>query len=164
MTNPEDSLRRFEAALGAFSKMTGEGEEKGLGDARCPKCGASNFVAGSDLYTEALIRLEEPGTGAQAPLVPGFTDAQIVAKFKPPRRKSSLTRTLLVAIPLGAGVAYVFRRYGSTLGQLAAMVAIVLTIVVLMTTLRRNSDDYYDRRQRWRKLHVCRNCGQIVAG
>lgn len=163
MTNPEDSLRRFEAALGAFSKMTGEGEEKGLGDARCPKCGASNFVAGSDLYTEAIVRLEEPGAN-QEPLVPGFTDAQIVAKFKPPRRKSAATRTLIVAIPLAVGVYYVFHRYGSTLGQLAAMAAIVVTIVVLMTTLRRNSDDYYDRRQRWRKLYVCRNCGQIVAG
>src|SRR5581483_6966301 len=51
MTNPDDGLRRFEAALGAISKMTGEGQEQGLGDARCPECGASDFVAASDLYS-----------------------------------------------------------------------------------------------------------------
>ncbi|HVX41367.1 MAG TPA: hypothetical protein VHB25_17515 [Gemmatimonadaceae bacterium] len=164
MTNPDDGLRRFEAALGAISKMTGEGEEPGLGDARCPKCGASNFVSAPDLFTEALVRLEEPSANASIEHVPGFTDARIVTRFKPPRRKSAMGRVLVVGIPLAAAVYYVFHRYGSTLGQLAAMAAIVITIVVLMTTLRRNSDDYYDRRQQWRKLHVCRNCGQLVAG
>ncbi len=163
MPNPEDGLRRFEAALGAISKMTGEGQDRGLDEARCPKCGGSTFVAAADLYSEAMLRLEEPSAAKEGPLAPGFTDAQIIAKFKPPRRNSAIGRTLLFAVPLAAAAYYVFRRYGSMLGQLTAMAATVLTIVVLMTTLRRNSDDYYDRRQRWRKLFVCRDCGQIIS-
>jgi hypothetical protein len=64
MTSPDDGLERFEAVLGAISKITA-GEE-GLVGARCPKCNASDFAKGSDVFDEARARLEEPGSESQA--------------------------------------------------------------------------------------------------
>ena len=31
------------------------------------------------------------------------------------------------------------------------------------TTVRRLSDQYYHGKQRWNKLYMCRQCGQLVA-
>lgn len=162
MTKPDDALRRFEATLGAISKMTTGEEQEGLRDARCPRCGSSDFVAASDLYTQAVVRQDEPAASSAQAHDAGLSDAQILAKFSPPRRKSAIGPALVAAIPLGAGAYYVYWRLGSILGQLAAMAAAVLTIVVFMTRLRRNSDDYFDRRRQWRKLYVCRKCAQVV--
>jgi hypothetical protein len=42
-------------------------------------------------------------------------------------------------------------------------VAFLVTLTVFMTWMRRYSDQYYDRRKRWRSLYMCRRCGQLVA-
>jgi hypothetical protein len=161
----DDDIRRIEAVFGAISKIAaGEEPDTELSDARCPKCGKSSFVRVSDLYTEAVVRLEANPEGANVVRVGGMTDVQIIAKLKPPRRKSAAGRVLAVAIPLGAGAYYVYRRFGDSLGQLAIVVSIVLTVIVLLTTMRRLSDDYYHRRRRWNSLFMCRECGQLVAG
>ena len=47
----DDPLTKFEAVLGAISKITSEDDT--LVGARCPSCGASDFVAVSDLYAPA---------------------------------------------------------------------------------------------------------------
>src|SRR5262249_30705874 len=135
----------------------------GLGDARCPKCGKSDFIRVSDLYSEVVVRIEENPASANEVHVGGWKDGRIAARLKPPRRKSAVGRMLLVAIPLGAGAYYVYRRFGDSLGQLAIVVAIVATVIVLLTSLRRLSDEYYHSRRRWNSLFMCRECGQLVA-
>jgi len=157
----DDGLERFEAALGAISKITSE--DRDLVGARCPACGASDFVKIADLFAEAAGRLEEQPGSADAVREGGMTDAQIVKKFSPPRQKSAAGRVLAVAIPLSAIAFYLYRRFGDTVGQSAIAAAVVVTVIVLLTTLRRLGDEYYHRRRRWNSLFMCRRCGQLVA-
>jgi hypothetical protein len=158
-----DDIERIEAVFGAISKIaTGEELETGLDDARCPKCGKSNFVRVSDLYSEAVGRIESDPANANVVHVGGMTDLRIVARLKPPRRKSAAGRVLVVAIPLGAASYYSYTRLGD-IGQLVIVASIVITVIVALTSLRRLSDEYYQARRRWNSLFMCRECGQLVA-
>jgi hypothetical protein len=157
-----DGLDGFEAMLGAFSNLGNEGT--GLGDARCPKCGASAFVKVSDLYSDTVNHVAEAGTAASAPGPGGMSEAQILATLGPPRRRSALGRTAVVAIPLAIAVVLVYRRFGGVPAQFAGVAAAVVTLVVFMSTLRRRSDEYHDRRNEWHHLHMCQQCGQLVRG
>src|SRR5215216_3350717 len=130
-------LDKVEAIFGAIAKITSGDESPALGNARCPKCRASDFIQVTDLYSEAVGRLEESPESADQSRVGGLSDAQIVRKLAPPKRRSALVIPLLVAIPLGAVAFYIYRRYGDTAGQFSAIVAGVATIVVLMTMLRK---------------------------
>jgi len=134
-----------------------------LRDARCPKCGASDFVAVSDLYSESVGRIEDAAEPSDVERVGGMTDAQIVREFTPPRRRSATGITLAVAVPLGAAAYWAYRRFGDNLGQVAIVVAIVVTIITLLTKLRSYSDRYYHDRQRWNRMYLCRKCGQRIA-
>lgn len=159
----DDELRWIEAALGAVSKLNADETQDDLRGAHCPKCNASNFAKVSDLYSESVARLEQEPDSARTVRDGGMTDIQIVEKFRPPRRKTAASPTLAVAIPLGATTFYLYRRFGENVGQISAVVAGVVTVAVLMTSLRRLSDQYYHRRQRWNSLFMCRQCGQLVA-
>jgi len=161
MTASDDGLERFEAILGAISKIT-SGDE-GLVEARCPKCNASSFAKVSDLYEGACARLAEHEAAAGVVRDSGMTDLQIVEKFRPPRRRSVLGRAIAVAVPLSAVAFYLNQRFGATVGQISAAVALIATVIVVMTSLRRFSDQYYSRRHRWNSLYMCRQCGQLVA-
>jgi hypothetical protein len=161
MTSPDDGLGRFEAVLGAISKITA-GEE-GLVGARCPKCNASDFAKASDLFDEARARLEDQSSEPSDARYAGMTDLQLIDKFRPPERRSALGRAIIVAVPLSAAAFYVYQRFGATVGQIAIGVALVTTVVVLMTRARRLSDEYYARRSRWNSLYMCRRCGQVVS-
>lgn len=159
----DDEIRRIEAVFGAISRIAGgEEPESELRDARCPKCGKSDFARVSDIYSEAAGRLQDDPAEATVVRAAGLSDAQIVEKFRPPQRKSAALTVALVAIPMGAVAAYLYKRFGEGIGQLAIGVAIVVTVIVLLTTLRRASDDYYARRRRWNGLFMCRHCGQVV--
>src|SRR5579885_3570437 len=119
----DEEIRKIEAVFGAISKIAaGDEPDTELTDARCPKCGASSFARVSDLHTESVVRLEVHPEESNVERVAGLSDLDIVRKFKPPRRKSAVTRVLLVGIPLGAGAYYVYRRFGDSLGQLAIVV------------------------------------------
>ena len=159
----DDEIERIEAMFGALSRITsGEEPDSGLHDARCPKCGKSDFARAMDIYSEAAARLQEEPAAADAVHFAGLSDRQLVARLSPPQRKSPALPVLMVAVPLGALAALAYLRLGDTIGQIAIGLAIVVTVIVLMTTLRRVSDDYYDRRSRWNRLFICRNCGQLV--
>ena len=158
----ERDLERFAAALDAVAKITTDGDPDLVG-ARCPKCDASDFVAIQDLYPDAVSRLETEPDSGDVVRVGGMTDNQIVRKFKPPRRKSAATPVVAAAIPLGVGAYYAYRRFGDNIGQTAIVAAVVITVIVLMTSLRRVSDQYYHARKRYRSLFMCRKCGQLVA-
>ena len=160
-TMADDELRWIEAALGAVSKLNADEVQDDLRDARCPKCKESDFVRVSDLFSESVARLEDNPDSAHT--VGGMTDRQIVAKFRPPRRRSAIGTTLMFAIPLGAAAYYGYRRLGSDTGQIVIAVAIVVTVIVGITRVRKYSDEYYHRRQRWNSLYMCRRCGQLVA-
>jgi hypothetical protein len=157
----DDELGKFEAVFGALSKMTSGEEDNTLGDARCPKCNASSFVKVSELYEGATFRRElgEPNT---TPGDAGLTDEKILSRFAPPPRRSAVTRAVVVAVPLGVAVGYVFKRFGADVGEGAAIGAVVIVIIVLLTSMRRLSDEYYIGRARWRKLYMCRQCGEVV--
>ena len=159
----DDEIRRIEAVFGAISRIAGgEEPESELRDARCPKCGKSDFTRLSDIYSEAVGRLQADPAEATVARVAGLSDAQIVEKFRPPERKSAALTVALVAVPMGAVAAFLYKRFGAEIGELAIGVAIVVTVIVLLTTLRRASDDYYARRRRWNGLFMCRHCGQVV--
>src|SRR5512146_1079787 len=159
----DDEIRRIEAVFGAISRIaSGEEPESELRDARCPKCGKSDFARLSDIYSEAVGRLQEVPAEATVARIAGLSDAQLVEKFRPPERRSAALTVALVAVPMGAVAAFLYMRFGEGVGQLAIGVAIVVTVIVLMTTLRRVSDDYYARRRRWNGLFMCRHCGQVV--
>jgi hypothetical protein len=159
----DDEIRRIEAVFGAISRIaSGEEADAELRDARCPKCGKSDFARLSDIYSEAAGRLQDDPADATAVRVAGFGDAQIVEKFRPPERKSPALTVAMVAVPMGAIAAFLYKRFGEGVGQLAIGVAVVVSVIVLLTTLRRTSDDYYARRRRWTGLFICRHCGQVV--
>ena len=155
-------LDGFEAMLGAFSNVGKEGT--GLAGARCPKCGAADFVKVSDLYSDTVRHAEEAGTVASAPGPGGMTEAEILDRFGPPRRRSAIGRTVAVAIPLAVAVFFVYRRFGGVLAQSASIAAAIITVVMFMKTLRRRSDEYHDRWDQWHHLHMCQQCGQLVRG
>jgi hypothetical protein len=158
-----DGFREFEAVLGALSKMTSdETVSDDLLDARCPKCNASSFIKITDLYDQARLRLEESEGVAGPPLVAGLSDEDILERFAPPQRRSPLWRIGVPAVVLGAIVILVLRQFGVTAAELAAAGALVLLVGITLTTFRKLGDDYYDRRRRWRKLYICRKCGQLV--
>jgi DNA-directed RNA polymerase subunit RPC12/RpoP len=161
MTASDDGPERFEAMLNAISKIT-SGDE-GLIGARCPKCGASSFVKVSDLFDDARGRLEEQGSASSDVREGGLTDLQIVETFRPPQRRSAIGRVIAVAVPLFVVAFYLYRRFGATVGQISTATALIATMIVLMTSLRRLSDEYYDRRHRWNSLYMCRRCGEVVA-
>lgn len=157
-----DELERFEAILGAVSRsLSDDGNDDRLADARCPKCEASSFIRVSDLYEDAVRRLSE-GAAADVVREGGRTDSQIVARLAPPERRSARVIVAAVAVPLGAVSFYLYRRFGDTIGQASIVITLVVTAIVLLTTLRRLSDEYYARRQEWNTLFMCRRCGQLV--
>jgi hypothetical protein len=158
----DHDLQRLEAALGAVAKITSEGSPDMIG-ARCPKCDASDFVSISDLFPEAVGRLEDNPDAGDVVRVGGLTDLQIVKKFRPPRRKSAFGVVALVAIPLSAAAYYAYTHLGDTIGQASILAAIIIVVMVLLTSIRRLSDRYYSERRRWRSLFMCRKCGQLVA-
>ncbi len=158
----EDNLRKIEAAFDVVAKLTSGVEGGALLDARCPRCKGTDFTDLPDLYSAAFGRIDENPEAANTTAEGGMTNAQMLERFAPPQKKSPLPRVLLFAIPLGAGAAYVYQRFGPTPGQFAFMGAGVVTIVVLLTTLRRVSDDFYARRREWRRRYMCRKCGQLV--
>jgi hypothetical protein len=159
----DDKLRQFEAILGAVSKVTSDEVGGELIDARCPQCKASDFAQVSDLYVDALNRIDEAPDQADAVREGGMTNAQMVAKFKPPTRKSPALRVIIVAILTGAPAFYINQRFGETPGQFAYIGAAVASVIALLTGLRKYSDQYYAARKRWRHLYMCRKCGQLVA-
>jgi hypothetical protein len=162
----DDELARFEAMMGALSKSLagdGAGEDDALAGARCPKCEASSFVRVSELYDDAVRRLDEPGGGAETARQGGRTDLQIVERLGPPRRRSALRTVLVVGVPLGAVAFYVYRRFGGTIGQGSIVLTLIATLIVFLTTVRRLSDDYYKKRNQWNRLFMCRRCGQLVS-
>jgi hypothetical protein len=158
----DDQLQWFHAAVNAVSKIDSP-EDNELRDARCPKCNASAFVNAADLYYESAGRVEDAPNAPEVVRVGGMTDMQIVRRLRPPKRKSALRVGLLVAIPLSVTVFYVYRRFGDDAATFAGIAAFLVTLIVFMTRLRRYSDEYYARRKRWRALHVCSRCGQLVA-
>jgi hypothetical protein len=96
-------------------------------------------------------------------LVAGMTNAYIVKKFAPPERRSPLITPILVAIPLGI-IALVLRsRVSADAGLFTAVGAGVIVLGVLMTSVRKRSDEYYKARKLWQSLYMCRKCGQLVA-
>jgi hypothetical protein len=157
---PDDDLRWLEGMLGAASKD----ERADMRGARCPACGASDFISVSDLYAESLGRIEESGGPGAIPRDGNFSPDEIVRKFAPPRQRSALAVAIGVAIPLAAIAFYAYRRFGDTIGSTSAIIAAVATVTVLMTFARKFSDEYYYARRKWNRLHVCRKCGQVVAG
>lgn len=160
----DDEFDKIEKVFGALSKMSlGDDAPDAMTDARCPKCGASNFVNVPDLFDAAVIRRESPGDDAGSVREGGLTDAEILSRFSPPTRRSAAGRAIAAAIPLGVVVFFVLQRYGSLIGELAGFGAAIIVIMVLMTGMRRFSDEYYARRARWRKTYMCRDCGQLVA-
>lgn len=159
---PDERLEWFEAAMHAVSKIDTDTNE--LVGARCPKCNWSSFASVYDVYSESVGRLEDASSeGANAERIAGLTDAQIVSRLRPPTRKSALRFALLIAVPLAAGAFFILRRFGDNIGEFAFVVAFIIALTVFMTRLRRYSDEYYDRRKRWRSLYMCRRCGQLVA-
>jgi hypothetical protein len=158
----DDRLRQVEAVLGAVSKITSGDEGNELFDARCPKCNASDFAHLPDVYIDARGRLEDNPDQANVPREGGLTDAQIVEKFAPPQRKSAVVPTVAVGVVVGGAAFYLYRRLGENAGLFAGIAAGIATIIVLLTSLRRTSDDYYARRKQWRSRYMCRRCGQVV--
>jgi hypothetical protein len=116
----------------------------------------------SELYDDAVRRLGEPGADADVDREGGRTDRQIVETLSPPRRRSARGTVIAVAVPLALTAAYLYRRFGDTVGQGSIVVAVVVTLIVFLTTLRRLSDQYYARRHEWSRLFMCRRCGQLV--
>jgi len=156
----DDDSKWLEGVLGAAS---GEAPPPDMSNARCPKCGAQEFVRISELYPEARYRIED-GESTDEKRIGGMTDAQIVREFAPPTRGSAVATTAFIMVPLAAAAFYVYKKYGDNLGQIAAVAGIVITVAVFLTRVRAYSDKYYHARTRWNRMYMCRNCGQRVAG
>ncbi len=155
----DDGLKFFEGLLGAAS----EDRPVDMTGARCPKCNASDFVSVPDLYAESRARLEEGSQAQSATRDVVMTDEQIVRKFAPPTQGSALGVALAVAVPLAGLAFYIYRRFGDNAGQISAIAAAVVTVMVLLTMARKFSDKYYHARRRWSRMYMCRKCGQLVA-
>lgn len=139
---PADS-NPFESILGALRDP--EDASPAIEGARCPSCHASDFVKASDLYSEN-------------------PEHEAFERVRPPRRRSATGRVVAVTLPLAAASFWAFTRFGGLAGQLVSIGSGVIVIVVALTSIRRLSDDYYERRQLWNRLYVCRRCGQLVKG
>lgn len=148
--------------IGAFANLGAE-KEAGLGDARCPNCDARDFVKVEDLFYDTLRRAEESGAN-EAPGIGGLNDEQIIVKFRPPRRRSAVARTIVVLGVLGVAAYVVYRRFGETASEFAIIGALIIASMVFLTTTRRYSDEYFDRKAKWNKLYMCARCGQVVKG
>jgi hypothetical protein len=158
-----NKIDQFEAVFGAIAKITSGDESPVLADARCPKCRASDFVQLADVFYEAAEQIEASPDAAGTVLVAGLTNEQIVKKFAPPERRSPLITPILVAIPLTLIALLVRGRFGSDPGLFTAVGGGVIVVGVLLTSLRKSSDQYYAARQLWRSLYLCRKCGQLVS-
>jgi hypothetical protein len=158
-----NKIDQFEAVFGAIARITSGDEDPALADARCPKCRASDFMQVIDAFYEAVGQIEASPEAAGTVLVAGMTNEQIVKKFAPPQRRSPLITPILVAIPLAIIAVVVRNRFGSDPGLFTAVGGGVIVLGVLLTSLRKSSDQYYAARQIWRKLYLCRKCGQLVA-
>jgi hypothetical protein len=158
----DDELGNFERVLGAFANIMPDREEPVLTGVRCPKCDATNFAHAEGVYDAAASRLANGRSDPAAKPVGGLADEEIVRRLAPPRRRSPIAGALIVAALLGGGAFYVNQRFGKDAGFLAAIAAVVLTIVFLLTRARALSDGYYAERARYKKLFICRNCGQLV--
>jgi hypothetical protein len=158
-----DELQWIEAAMGAVSKISGEVEEDELIGARCPKCESTAFAKISDLFIDAVGRIEENPDDAKVVNTGGMTNLEIVARFPPPKKKSPTILMVLLLVPLGAGDYYLYRRFGDLIGQGAMMATLILLAIVFMTSLRRYSDKHYYQRRRRNSLFMCRKCGQLVS-
>jgi hypothetical protein len=158
-----DELQWIEAAMGAVSKISGEVEEDELIGARCPKCEATSFAKISDLFIDAVGRIEENPDDAKVVNTGGMTNIEIVQRFPPPRKKSPTLLIIALVIPLGALDYYVYRRFGDLPAQGAGMASVILLSIVVMTSLRRYSDKHYYQRRRRNSLFMCRSCGQLVS-
>ena len=158
-----DKIDQFEAVFGAIAKITSGDENPALADARCPKCRASDFVQVADLFYEAAGQIEASPDAADKILVAEMTNERIVKKFAPPERRSPLITPILVAIPLGLIALVVRRLFSPDAGLFTAVGAAVIVLGVLMTSLRKRSDEYYKARRLWQSLYMCRKCGQLVA-
>ena len=157
-----DKIDQFEAVFGAIAKITSGDQNPVLVDARCPKCRASDFVQVADLFYEAAGQIEVSPDAAGTVLVAGLTNEQIVKKFRPPERRSPLITPILVAMPLALIALFVRNRFGADPGLFTAVGGGVIVLGVLMTSLRKSSDQYYAARRMWRSLYLCRKCGQLV--
>lgn len=157
-----DGLDGFEAMIGAFANL-GE-REPGLGDARCPKCDARDFVKVEELFDAAVRRSEIEGSVSTTPGIGGLSDEQVIVKFRPPRRRGAKMRTVAITIPIAIAAYFVYRRFGEVAGEFALMATAVIAIMTFLTTTRRLSDQYYERRAAWLKLYLCQRCGQVVRG
>ena len=155
----DDEAAWLENVVGGLA----ESDKPDIRDARCPKCGAADFVAVADLYSDSVNRLEDGGASSSTESVGGMTHAQIVRAFTPPTRKSAPLTTLLVAVPLAVAAYYIDRRFEGTIGQFAIISAGILVIATFLTRTRAYSDKYYEDRRRWNHLFMCRKCGQRVA-
>ena len=158
-----DKLDQFEAIFGAIAKITSGDPDSGLDDARCPKCHSADFAEVVDLFSEAAGRVDESPDAADQVLVAGLTNGEIISRFAPPQRKSAVVIPLLVATPLAAISYYIFTRFGENAGIFAALGTGVITVGMLLTYLRKRSDEFYAARRVWRNLYLCKKCGQLVA-
>lgn len=158
-----DELQWIEAAMGAVSKISGEVEDDELIGARCPKCESSSFAKVSDLFLEAVGRVEDNPAEAKVINTGGMTNMEIIERFPPPGRKSARLLMIALVIPFGALDYFVWKRFGDLPGQVAAMASAITMVIVFMTSLRRYSDKHYHQRRRRNSLFMCRNCGQLVS-
>ena len=153
----------MEAALGAVSKIGGEVEDDELIGARCPQCESASFAKISDLYIDAVGRIEENADDANVVNTGGVTNLEIVRRFPPPRKKSPAVLLILLLVPFGAADYYVYKRFGDLPAQVAGMAALIILAIVFMTSLRRYSDKHYYQRRKRNSLFMCRKCGQLVS-
>ena len=160
---PGDGFEGLEAMIGAIANLGGE-KEPALADARCPQCNAADFVQVSDLYYDTIRRAEREGLSESRPGQGGMSDERIIRKLRPPRRRSAISRALMVAVPAGLAAYLVYARFGEVAGEFGIMGAIVITLIAFMTRTRHLSDLYYEQRHTWDHLYICRKCGQLVSG
>jgi hypothetical protein len=158
-----NELQWIEAAMGAVSKIGGEVEDDELIGARCPKCESSSFAKISDLFIDAVGRIEDNPDDARVVNTGGMTNLEIVRRFPPPRKKRPTLLIILLLVPLGAADYYVYRRFGDLPAQGAMMATLIILAIVFMTSLRRYSDKHYYQRRRRNSLFMCRKCGQLVS-
>jgi hypothetical protein len=160
---PDDNLRNIEAMLGAIANITSGREEDGtLIGTRCPKCEWTGFAKVESVYDAAMSRINWDKSDPNAKYEGGLTDEQIARRLAPPVRRSPLNATIPLAIVLAVGAVYAWKRYGDVVGEAAAIAAVVITVMFLLTRARKLSDGYYAGRARWRKLYMCRKCGQLI--
>jgi hypothetical protein len=158
----DDELGNFERVLGAFANIVPDREEPVLTGVRCPKCDWTGFVRAEAAYDAAASRVVHGRSDPTAKYDGGLTDEEIIKRLAPPTRRSPIPSTLVAAAVLAGAAYYVNRRFGSNPGFVATLVAVVLGVVFLLTRARALSDGYYNGRARWRKLFMCRKCGQLV--